>query len=88
MTFTIEQLIGIVGGGFVALIGFVFQGFSKRLEDVEKKQTNHELHVVATYVQETEFRQALEPLFKKLDKMETKIDAANFKLAEKQDRPR
>ena len=72
----------------VALIGFVFQGFSKRLDDVEKKQTEHELHVVATYVQETDFKEALKPLFHKLDRMEVKLDDANFKLAEKQDRPR
>jgi len=70
------------------MIAFVFQGFSKRLDEVEHKQASHELHVVATYVQDSEFRQALEPLFKKLDRMEVKIDDANFKLADKQDRPR
>ena len=88
MTFSIEQIIGVVGSAFLAMIAFVFQGFSKRLDDVEKKQTSHELHVVATYVKETELREELQPLFAKLDRMEVKIDTANFKLADKQDRPR
>jgi hypothetical protein len=88
MTFTAEQIIGAIGACMVAVVSFVFQGFSKRLDAVEGKQTQHELHVVATYVKDTEFKQALEPLFKKLDRMEVKIDSANLKLAEKQDRPR
>jgi uncharacterized protein (DUF2267 family) len=88
MTFTIEQIIGVIGACVATVVTFVFQTFSKRLDAVEAKQTEHELHVVATYVKDTEFKQALEPLFKKLDRMEVKIDSANLKLAEKQDRPR
>ena len=88
MTFTVEQIIGVIGAFIFTLASFIFKGFAKRLDVVEGKQTEHELHVVATYVKDTEFKQALEPLFKKLDRMEVKIDTANLKLAEKQDRPR
>ena len=83
-----QQGITALVAGFIGVVGFVFAGFSKRLDYVEKRQTNHELHIVANYVQDADLKMALEPLFKKLDRMEIKLDDANSKLAEKQDRPR
>jgi len=86
VSFSVEQIFGVVGGAIVALIGFIFKNFSGRLDSVEKKQADHELHVIQNYVQDADFKEALKPLFHKLDRMETKLDDANYKLANKADR--
>ena len=85
--FSVEQVIGVIGGGLVALVGFVFHGFSSRLDAMERRQRDNELHFVGNYVKESDLAEKLKPLFHKLDRMESKLDDANFKLANKQDRP-
>jgi tetrahydromethanopterin S-methyltransferase subunit G len=86
MTFTIEQIIGFFGSLFIGLIGFVFQGFSKRVDKIETKQNSFELLVANDYVKDGDLKEVLQPLFKKLDKIEEKVDKANFELAHKADR--
>jgi len=81
MTFSIEQIGGLLLSLFTGLIGFVFHGFSKRIEILETKQQAHELNVANNYVKDSDLKEAIQPLFKKLDKIEEKLDKANFEIS-------
>jgi len=86
MNFSMEQLAGLVGGGIVALIGFVFQGFSKRLDSAEESQDALALYVANQCVKKEDLKEAMKPIFHKLDKIEDKVSQTNYELAHKADR--
>jgi len=86
MNFSIEQITGLIGGGIVALIGFVFQGFSKRLDAAEEAQDALTLHVANQCVKKEDLKEAMKPIFHKLDKIEDKVSQTNYELAHKADR--
>jgi len=87
MTFTIESIVGFFGSLMLGIVGFIFNGFSKRIDDLEKNQTTHELHVANEYVKHESLKEIIKPLFHKLDNIEEKVNQTNYELARKQDRP-
>lgn len=102
MTFTMDQIIHLVSQVMVAggsvillLVGVILKFFNsklwnlgKRVDAIEEEHNNHKVHVIENYVKASDLRVIIDPVFKKLDRMEDKINGIGFKLAEKQDRPR
>lgn len=86
MTFSMEQIAGFIASVVLAAFGFIFRSFDKRIEKIEDKQSSLEVLVANDYVKDGDLKDSLQPLFKKLDKIEEKVDRANFELAHKQDR--
>jgi hypothetical protein len=102
MTFTLDQLLQatvwvlLAGGSTILfLVGIILKFFNsklwnlgKRVDALEEEHNDHKVHVIENYVKASDLRVIIDPVFKKLDRMEDKINGIGFQLAEKQDRPR
>jgi len=102
MTFTLDQIIHVLTQilllGFsviVFLVGIILKWFNsklwnlgKRIEKLEQEHDEHKVYVIENYVKTSDLRVIIDPVFRKLDRMEDKITAIGINLANKQDRPR
>ena len=87
MTLNIEQIVGFLWSVLLLAVSFIFRAFSTRLDNIEKKQSDFELYAANNLVKDTELKEVMKPLFNKLDRIEDKLNQANYELARKQDKP-
>lgn len=76
-----QTLINWLLGGFGALIGFLLNAVWQDVKDLQsadkslvEKVSQIEVLVAGAYVRKDDFQHSVEALFKKLDKIEDKID--------------
>lgn len=76
-----QTLINWLLGGFGALIGFLLNAVWQAVKDLQAadkeiatKVSEIEVLVAGDYIKKDEFQSSIEALFKKLDKIEDKLD--------------
>ena len=76
-----QTIINWLLAGFGALIGFLMNAVWQAVKDLQaadmklaEKVSEVEVLVTGAYVQKDDFRHSVEALFRKLDKIEDKID--------------
>lgn len=76
-----SQILQIAGGGVIALLGFLLSRTYGRIDaahtelgSVRKDMTELALQVAKEYIRRDDFRAVTDAIFKKLDRIEGKLD--------------
>lgn len=85
-----QTIINFVLGGFGAIIGFMLKALWQTVNDLQvadhklaEKVAEIEVLVAGDYVRRDHLQQTIDAIFKKLDKMDMKMDRMDDKKADK-----
>lgn len=74
-------ILQIIGGGVIALLGFMLKGTYGRIDSahdelgkVRKDMTELALQLAKDYIRRDDFQAVTDAIFKKLDRIEDKLD--------------